>query len=262
MELQVIKTEVILGRELRVFGDIENPLFLAKDIAEWIEHKNMSKMLEIVGGSKVVTSGYILTNGGNQEMKLLTEKQVYRILMRSDKPIAMEIQDGIFEFLKAWRKGEVKVVSTKDTLLLDIIKANSDVSRAVALSKYEEEYVRPLEIENKSLTKEVEHKEDVIIGLVTDIDLATKRQRITQVVKNNTKNYKDRYNLLYKEFELKYHMNLNRRLESETTLAIKPKIKNKMDFIDRGLGMVPELYEIACVLFETDMQEIIKRFER
>ncbi|MGL6167415.1 MAG: BRO-N domain-containing protein [Fusobacteriaceae bacterium] len=110
--IETIKTEVILGKELRIFGDIDSPLFLAKDISEWIEHSNQSKMLDIVGGSKGVTLGYILTNGGKQEVKFLTEKQVYRILMRSDKPIALELQDGIFEFLKAWRKGDVKVVAS------------------------------------------------------------------------------------------------------------------------------------------------------
>ncbi|MGL4792428.1 MAG: BRO family protein [Aeromonas jandaei] len=127
MELSVIKTEVILGKELRVFGDIDNPLFLAKDIAEWIEHSNVSKMCQCLcnvsnitsdnignsGGKEGITSGYTLTKGGRQEMKFLTEKQVYRILMRSDKPIAIQIQDGIFEFLKAWRKGEVKVVQNE-----------------------------------------------------------------------------------------------------------------------------------------------------
>ncbi|MGL5050505.1 MAG: BRO-N domain-containing protein, partial [Fusobacteriaceae bacterium] len=111
--IEAIKTEVILGKELRVFGDVENPLFLARDIADWIEHSNYRKMLEVVGGSEGVTSGYTLANDGkNREMSFLTEKQVYRILMRSDKPIALELQDGIFEFLKAWRKGDVKVVAS------------------------------------------------------------------------------------------------------------------------------------------------------
>ncbi|MGL6098952.1 MAG: BRO-N domain-containing protein [Fusobacteriaceae bacterium] len=116
-KLQVVRKEIILGRELRVFGDIENPLFLAKDIADWIDHSHITKMLEIVGGKDVCTSSTVVDSiGRNQEMKLLTEKQVYRILMRSDKPIAMDIQDGIFEFLKAWRKGEVKVIEVRDPM--------------------------------------------------------------------------------------------------------------------------------------------------
>lgn len=119
--------------------------------------------------------------------------------------------------------------------------------------------------EVKKLTQEVIHKEDVIVGLVENIDLATKRQRITQIVRHNSKNYQDRYNLLYDEFSKKYHLNLKMRLESDFALGIKPKIKNKMDLIERGLlidgkhrNMIPELYEIACKVFENDVDELIK----
>ena len=37
----------------------------------------------------------------------------------------------------------------------------------------------------KPLYKEINHKEDVIVGLVEDIDLATKRQRIKQIINHN-----------------------------------------------------------------------------
>ena len=37
---------------------------------------------------------------------------------------------------------------------------------------------------------------------------------------------------------------------------LKPKAKNTMDYIDRGMNMIPELYEIACKLFENDVEEL------
>jgi prophage antirepressor-like protein len=260
--LKVVKTENILGMELSAYGDVENPLFLAKDIARVIEHSNSRMMIENLEdeSEKVVNIAY--THGGSQESWFLTEDGVYEVLMTSRKPIAKEFRKGFKEFLKAWRKGSVKVVSVKDSLLLSIMKSSTDLDRAIAVGKYEAEYVVPLENTIKEQVKEIEHKEDVIIALVSDIDLATKRQRISQVVRNNTKNFKDRYALLYREFELKYHIDLNRRMRSDKIIEMKPRIKSKMDLIDRELGMIQELYEIACVVFETDMQEIIKRFER
>lgn len=110
----------------------------------------------------------------------------------------------------------------------------------------------------KALTQEVIHKEDVIIGLVDNIDLATKRQRITQIVRYKSKNYQDRYNLLYSEFQKKYHLDLNRRMESCT---LKPKVRNKMDYIDRVMNMIPELYEICCKLFENSVENLRKEWE-
>lgn len=149
-ELAIIEKVNILGLELNIYGDTENPLFLVKDIAEAIGHSNPSKMLEVVGGKDEVTSGYVIDSiGRKQEMNLLSENQVYRILMRSDKPLAIKIQEGIYNFLKSWRKREVTVISIKDKLLLNVIKADTEESRAIAMSNYENNYVRPLELDNK-----------------------------------------------------------------------------------------------------------------
>ncbi len=107
--------------------------------------------------------------------------------------------------------------------------------------------------------KEITHKEDVIIGLVENIDLATKRQRITQIIRKGAKNnYANRYALLYSEFERKFHCNLDRRIQN---CEIKPKIKNKMDYIDRGMNMIPQLYEITCKLFENDVKILQREWE-
>lgn len=118
-----------------------------------------------------------------------------------------------------------------------------------------------LELKNKALTNEVIHKEDVIVGLVDNIDLATKRQRITQIIRHGSDKYQDRYRLLYSEFEKKYHLDLNRRMDSDKYKSVKPKIKSKMDLIDRGMQMIPELYEIACKVFENDIEELKKEWD-
>ena len=115
--------------------------------------------------------------------------------------------------------------------------------------------------ENKTLKKELTHKEDVIIGLVDDIDLTTKRQRITQIVRHGSKNnHQERYNMLYKEFSMKYHCDLNRRMETYNENN-KPKVRNKMDYIDKVMNKIPELYEIACKIFENDIEKLKKEWD-
>ena len=49
-ELQVINEQEILGKKFKMYGTIEEPLFLAKDVAEWIDYSvsNVSKMLDKV----------------------------------------------------------------------------------------------------------------------------------------------------------------------------------------------------------------------
>ena len=47
-ELTVIQQQEILGKPFTVYGDFENPLFLAREVAEWIEHSNARVMLQTV----------------------------------------------------------------------------------------------------------------------------------------------------------------------------------------------------------------------
>lgn len=104
----------------------------------------------------------------------------------------------------------------------------------------------------------IEYKEDVICGLVDDIDLATKRQRIKQIIQYHAgckSELMQKWNLLYNEFEAKYHVNLSVRFENNKD-AFKPRLRNKVDLIDRQMNMIPQLYEICCKLFESDVQKL------
>ncbi len=114
-----------------------------------------------------------------------------------------------------------------------------------------------LETKVKEQQKEIDYKEDVIIGLVDEVTLAEKRQILNQVVRMGGGNKtRDRWNVLYKQFESKYHINVNKRLERYNE-ENKPKLKNKLDYIDKVMNKIPELYEIACKLFENDIEKLV-----
>jgi hypothetical protein len=103
--------------------------------------------------------------------------------------------------------------------------------------------------------EEIEHKENVIIGLVDEVTLAEKRQILNRVVRYKGANFQERWRELYRQFEMKYHINLNQRFEAYN-LTHKPKMKNKVDYIDKEMNKIPELYEIACKLYENDVKEL------
>lgn len=109
----------------------------------------------------------------------------------------------------------------------------------------------------KKQREEIEHKEDVIIGLVDDITLAEKRQILNRVVRYNHANYRDRWAVLYREFENKYHIDLQNRMDNYNS-ENKPKCRNKLDYIDRVMEKIPELYEIAAKMFEVDVKALIE----
>ncbi|MET7017240.1 BRO-N domain-containing protein [Bacillus mycoides] len=93
--LTVIHQQEVLGRGFKVYGSIEEPLFLAKDVAEWIEHTNLTMMMKVVDEDekviiKVPTKKSLGGLQGNTNYTFLTEEGIYELLMLSRKPIAKQ----------------------------------------------------------------------------------------------------------------------------------------------------------------------------
>lgn len=108
----VISKQIVLGKEFEIYGDFENPLFLAKDVATWIETQNVSQMLsKIDEDEKGIYNVYTL--GGNQDVWFLTENGLYEVLMLSRKPIAKQFKKAIKELLHNLRTNKVVIASQK-----------------------------------------------------------------------------------------------------------------------------------------------------
>lgn len=136
-ELKVVNEQVVLGKEFRMYGDLENPLFLAKDVAEWIEHKDLSRMVNLVDEDEKLKRT-LYTSGQGREMWFLTEDGLYEILMQSRKPIAKQFKKKVKEILKGLRKGNLQIVNTKeDELVLAIYHSTGidAVNKAKELSE-------------------------------------------------------------------------------------------------------------------------------
>ena len=102
VQMQVIDKTEILEHEVITYGDLENPLFLAKDVANWIEHSDVSKMIRNVDDDEKVKNNNP-TLGGQQEMWFLTEDGLYEVLMQSRKPIAKQFKKKVKKLLKDLR---------------------------------------------------------------------------------------------------------------------------------------------------------------
>lgn len=84
-EVKLISKSNLLGREINVYGSVENPLFLAGEVAEWIEHSNVTEMLRFIDDDEKLTST-IFRSGQRRECNFLTEDGLYEVLLQSRKP--------------------------------------------------------------------------------------------------------------------------------------------------------------------------------
>lgn len=174
-EVVVIDQREVLGKEFRIYGTVDNPMFLAKDVANWIEHSNARMMLNNVDDDeKVVNNVYTL--GGVQETWFLTEDGLYEVLMQSRKPIAKEFKKQVKTILKEIRRHGMYATDE----LLD----NPDLLIKVATQlKEEREKRKQLETENMvkdQIIGELKPKADYTDKILQSKDLLT----ITQIAKD------------------------------------------------------------------------------
>ena len=114
----VIKETEVLGRMFKVYGTVQEPLFLAKDVAEVIEHTDVSRMLNLVDEDEKLTRT-LYVSGQNRNMWFLTENGLYEVLMQSRKPIAKQFKKEIKKILKALRLNQIELVNTTNETKID-----------------------------------------------------------------------------------------------------------------------------------------------
>lgn len=105
----------------RVYGSIENPLFLAKDVAEWIDYSKSNgkyKVSQMTNTVDEYEKGIynVDTPGGIQESTFLTEDGLYEVCMQSRKPIAKKIKKEIKKYLKSIRLTGAAIVDEQKTV--------------------------------------------------------------------------------------------------------------------------------------------------
>lgn len=168
--LQVIDQRNLLGKNFKVYGDFQNPLFLAKDVAEWIDYQktsegyyNTSKMLNTVDEDEKVT----IPNKDSGGSKLfLTEDGLYEVLMQSRKPIAKKFKKEVKKILKSIRMNGMYIAQTKvqekmfNTMKIQMTGLVDEIV-SDKISEIEEkcsEYYRPSSSEKQNISQYIKKR--------------------------------------------------------------------------------------------------------
>lgn len=117
-----VESIVVLNTNFNMYGTIDNPLFLAIDIANMIEYSEdkIGQMLENVDDDEKLTDT-IYRSGQKREMWFLTENGLYELLMQSRKPLAKAFKAEIKKLLHQMRRGELRfnrVISDRGNTLI------------------------------------------------------------------------------------------------------------------------------------------------
>ena len=168
-EIKVIDEREVLGKHFRVYGDIENPLFLAKDVAEWIEHSDVSKMIRSVDEEEKLI-GTLFLSGQKREVWFLAEDGLYEVLMQSRKPIAKQFKKEVKKILKQIRLTGGVVIEDREEEFINsyFTSFSDDVKKAMVLDLRNQMKKYKVELEEKTkIIKQIEISENSM--LVRDV---------------------------------------------------------------------------------------------
>ena len=223
----------------------------SREVAEMMgkEHKNVLKKIDdlnkdltslTLSPSKYwVESCYTDTKGEERREYKITELGCELI---AHKTIGKDGTAFTVKYMDRFHKMKEIIEDNKPKLPTDYLSA----LKALVAS---EEEKQQLQLENN-------HKQEVIQGFTDNISISDKRSILNKVIRKGGK-YKERYSALYQTYKDTYHIDIKKRFENYN-LNNSPKCKSVLDYADKHLNAIGELYNIACKLFESDVDKLVK----
>ena len=222
----------------------------SREVAEMMgrEHKNVLKKIDYLNKDLTsltlspskywVESCYTDTKGEERREYKITELGCELI---AHKTIGKDGTAFTVKYMDRFHKMKEIIEDNKPKLPTDYLSA----LKALVAS---EEEKQQLQLENN-------HKQEVIQGFTDNISISDKRSILNKVIRKGGK-YKERYSALYQTYKDTYHIDIKKRFENYN-LNNSPKCKSVLDYADKHLNAIGELYNIACKLFESDVDKLV-----
>jgi prophage antirepressor-like protein len=112
--MEIFENFSFQDKKIRVYGSLEEPLFLLKNVAEVFNIASINSHIQDFDESEKILQD-LQTKGGIQKHTFLTEIGFYKFIMRSRKRKSIEFQKWLFTILRELRlNGFYKLDSRKD----------------------------------------------------------------------------------------------------------------------------------------------------
>ena len=217
-------------KQIRVLGSYTEPWFVAKDICDILGLKNVTESLKNIP-IKWKTSETLRASYNSQNMNIISEPAVYKLIMRSNKLIAQKFQEVVCEEIlpSLRKKGEYKIQS--------IIDKNKELEEEKL--KVEQEKLR-IEDELKIKAEEIKKLEDKILN---------KKNRKVYKDKNciyilsSSIHMKDRIYIIGQSVDLTHRLSAyNKTLEHDVIYTKGCKSKEHMNIIEKMILLKLDKY--------------------
>lgn len=250
---------------LRCIEKDGEPWFVGKDVATALKYSDTFGALKkhVETEDKLVCQ--IDSAGQKRSVTIINESGLYSLILSSKLESAKRFKHWVTsEVLPALRKTGSYTISQGQNgqskpMSREYLLATAFLESQKIIEENTREIAR-LSVKCNNLNDQVSQDQEVIDAMTKDITPAEKR-----AVLNRLMTYKhgavagSRWSILYREFEEKYHFNLDIRMRNYNKNPDNKKCKSKVDYVDRVLGMLDELYALAVKLFRSDYDALIEQ---
>lgn len=246
--------------ELRTVEIDGEPWFVGKDVATALGYSNTRDALSRHIDNEDKTSVVIPDSGSNYKSKttLINESGLYSLILSSKLPSAKEFKHWVTsEVLPSIRKNGAYIRNQENMTPAEIV-ARGLIAAQKIIEEREKEIVH---LNNRCgrLTQTIAEKQDVINAISRNVPAPTKRMMLNRVMRRRSPELaQSRWSYLYARFDEIYHKNVKIRMKNYNAEPGHRKCYSILDFIEKVLNMLDELYDLAVKLFESDFTQLMQ----
>lgn len=244
--------------ELRTVEIDGEPWFVGKDVAAALGYTNSRDAIatHVFADDKGVES--IDTLGGRQKMTIINESGLYALVFGSRLKIAKEFKHWVTsEILPSIRKNGAYIRNQENMTPAEIVARGLIAAQKIINEKEKE--IALLNGRCGLLTQAVDDKQDIINAISRNVPAPTKRMMLNRVMRRRSPELaQSRWSYLYARFDEIYHKNVKIRMKNYNAEPGHRKCYSILDFIEKVLNMLDELYDLAVKLFESDFTQLMQ----
>ncbi len=244
--------------ELRTVEIGGEPWFVGKDVATALGYTNSRDAIatHVFADDKGVES--IDTLGGRQKMTIINESGLYALVFGSRLKIAKDFKHWVTsEVLPSIRKNGAYIRNQENMTPAEIVARGLIAAQKII----EEREKKIVHLNNRCgrLTQTIAEKQDVINAISRNVPAPTKRMMLNRVMRRRSPELaQSRWSYLYARFDEIYHKNVKIRMKNYNAEPGHRKCYSILDFIEKVLNMLDELYDLAVKLFESDFTQLMQ----
>lgn len=245
--------------ELRTVEIDGEPWFVGKDVAAALGYADVNKAVAMhVENEDKKLNDKSSPSFGQRGATLINESGLYSLILSSKLPSAKEFKHWVTsEVLPSIRKNGAYIRNQENMTPAEIV-ARGLIAAQKIIEEREKEIVH---LNNRCgrLTQTIAEKQDVINAISRNVPAPTKRMMLNRVMRRRSPELaQSRWSYLYARFDEIYHKNVKIRMKNYNAEPGHRKCYSILDFIEKVLNMLDELYDLAVKLFESDFTQLMQ----